>query len=146
MKEYIQKKVLPGVNKMAANKFLKAVSDGFMAIMPVIIVGAIFSLFNSLSIAPYQKFITDIGLKPLLAIPNMVTNDMLSVYAVFFIAYNLAKYYEKDAGTAGMIALFTFLAITPIANTAGIINKFLTANGIELAKGVTVPAANVFTI
>lgn len=144
MQEYIQKKVLPGVNKIAANKFLKSVSDGFMAIMPVIIVGAMFSLFNSLAIVPYQKFIVDTGLKPLLAIPNMVTNDMLSIYAVFFIAYNLAKYYEKDAGTAGVIALFTFLAITPIANTAGIINKFLTTNGIELAKGVTVPAANVF--
>lgn len=143
MKEYIQRKVLPAVNKIAANKFLKAVSDGFMSIMPVIIVGAIFSLFNSIAIVPYQKFITDIGLKPLLAIPNMVTNDMLSLYAVFFIAYNLAKYYEKDAGTAGMIALFTFLAVTPIANTSGIITKFLTANGIELANGVVIPAANI---
>ena len=143
MKEYIQRKVLPGVNKIAANKFLKAVSDGFMAIMPVIIVGAIFSLFNSMAIVPYQKFITDIGLKPLLAIPNMVTNDMLSLYAVFFIAYNLAKYYEKDAGTAGMIALFTFLAVTPIANTSGIIGKFLADNGIKLAEGVKVPAANI---
>jgi len=143
MKEYIQRKVLPGVNKIAANKFLKAVSDGFMAIMPVIIVGAIFSLFNSMAIVPYQKFITDIGLKPLLAIPNMVTNDMLSLYAVFFIAYNLAKYYEKDAGTAGMIALFTFLAVTPITNTTAIIGKFLASNGMTLAEGVKIPAANV---
>lgn len=145
MKEYIQEKVIPQANKIANNKFLKAVSDGFMSIMPVIIVGAIFSLFNSLSIVPYQEFITKIGLKTILSIPNMVTNDMLAVYAVFFIAFSLAKQYDKDAGVAGMIALFTFLAITPISNTSGIINNFVKANKITLAEGVKVPAANVFT-
>ena len=145
MKEYIQKNVIPKINKIASNKFLKAISDGFMSIMPVIIVGAIFSLFNSLSIAPYQDFITKTGLKSILSIPNMVTNDMLAVYAVFFIAFSLAKQYNKDAGVAGMIALFTFLAITPISNTSGIINNFIKTNKITLAAGVKVPAANVLT-
>ena len=145
MKDYIQKNIMPKVNKIASNKFLKAVSDGFMGIMPVIIVGAMFSLFNSLSIKPYQDFITKIGLKPLLAIPNMVTNDLLAIYAVFFIAYNLAKYYDKDSGTAGMIALFTFLAITPISSTGNIINNFLTANNISLPEGVSVASSNVLT-
>ena len=139
----IQEVVLPKVGQIANNKFLKAVSDGFMALMPVIIVGSIFSLFNSLSIQPYQEFLTNTGLKSLLAIPNLVTNDMLSLYAVFFIAFNLAKGYQKDPGTAGMIALFSFLAITPIANTSSIINNFLTGNGITLAEGVSVPASNV---
>lgn len=145
MKDYIQKNIMPKVNQIAANKFLQAVSDGFMGIMPVIIVGAVFSLFNSLSIQPYQNFITKIGLKPLLAIPNMVTNDLLSIYAVFFIAYNLAKRYNKDSGIAGMISLFTFLAITPIANTGNIINKFLTTNNIAIPEGVQVTSSNVFT-
>lgn len=145
MKEYIQRKIIPKVNRIASNKFLKAVSDGFMAIMPVIIVGAVFSLLNSLSIPAYQAFITKIGLKPMLALPNIVTNDMLAVYAVFFIAYNLAKYYNKDTGTAGMVALFTFLAITPISNTAAIINGFVKSNQISLPATVKIPAANVLT-
>ncbi|GLC30268.1 PTS sugar transporter subunit IIC [Clostridium omnivorum] len=139
----VQEKVLPVANKIASNKFLKAVSDGFMSLMPVIIIGAIFSLFNTLSIAPYQKFITSIGLKPLLAIPNAITNDILAIYAVFFIAYNLAKHYDKDQASAGLIALITFFAITPINNTSSIIGGFLKTNKLELAKGVTVPAANV---
>jgi PTS system cellobiose-specific IIC component len=145
MNNYLQEKVIPKANQIASNKYLKAVSDGFMTIMPVIIVGAIFSLLNSLSIPAYQTFITSIGLKPILAIPNMVTNDMLAVYAVFFIAYSLAKQFDKDPGVAGMISLFTFLAITPISNTSGIINNFIKANKITLPEGVKVPAANVFT-
>lgn len=141
--ETLQEKVLPTANKIASNKYLKAVSDGFMSLMPVIIIGSIFSLLNSLSIKPYQAFIANIGLKPFLAIPNTITNDILAIYAVFFIAYNLAKYFDKDPGVAGMIALFTFLAITPINNTANIINGFLSSNKIELAKGVAAPSSNV---
>lgn len=145
MNNYLQEKVIPKANQIASNKYLKAVSDGFMTIMPVIIVGAIFSLLNSLSIPAYQTFITSIGLKPILAIPNMVTNDMLAVYAVFFIAYSLAKQFDKDPGVAGMISLFTFLAVTPISNTSGIINNFVKSNKITLPEGVKAPAANVFT-
>jgi PTS system cellobiose-specific IIC component len=141
--EFIQQNVVPTANRIASNKFLKAISDGFMALMPVIIIGAIFSLLNSLAIAPYQNFITATGLKPILSLPNMVTNDILALYAVFFIAYHLAKYYEKDPATAGMIALFTFLAVTPLANTADIINKFLAGNNLTLANDIVVPAGNV---
>ncbi|ERI94556.1 putative PTS system, cellobiose-specific IIC component [Clostridiales bacterium oral taxon 876 str. F0540] len=140
--ETVQEKVLPVANKIASNKYLKAVSDGFMSLMPVIIIGSIFSLLNSLSIKPYQDFIVKTGLKPFLAIPNTVTNDILAIYAVFFIAYNLAKYFEKDQGVAGMIALITFLAITPINNTANVVTGFLSSNKIELAKGTAVPSAN----
>lgn len=139
----IQQNVLPTAGRIASNKYLKAVSDGFMSLMPVIIIGAIFSLLNSLAIPSYQNFITAIGLKPVLAIPNLVTNDILALYAVFFIAYNLAKHLEKDPATAGMIALFTFLAVTPINNRSRIINEFLSGNGIALPEGVGVPGGNV---
>lgn len=138
-----QEKILPKVATMANNKFLKGVGDGFMAIMPAIIVGSIFSLLNSLSIKPYQEFITSTGLKQILAIPNAVTNDLLAIFAVFFIAYNLAKSYNKDSATAGMIALFTFLAITHLGNTSNIIGGFIKNNGIALPEGVAVPSSNV---
>ena len=63
MNEYLQEKVIPKANQIASNKYLKAVSDGFMTIMPVIIVGAIFSLLNSLSIPAYQAFINKYRIK-----------------------------------------------------------------------------------
>ncbi|SNS96083.1 PTS system, cellobiose-specific IIC component [Anaerovirgula multivorans] len=143
MKDFVMEKVVPTANRISANKYLRSISDGFMTLMPVIIIGSIFSLLNSMAIPAYQNFITSIGIKPLLAIPNMVTNDMLALYAVFFIAYCLAKTYDKDPGIAGMIALFTFLAITPIANTGNIINGFLSNNNILLPEGVSVPGGNV---
>lgn len=138
----INEKILPKAGEIANNRFLKSISNGFMSLMPVIIIGAIFSLLNGLAIPSYQNFIVSIGIKPMLAIPNMITNDILAIYAVFFIAYNLAKTYNKDSGIAGMLALASFLAITPIVNTGNVINGFLTKNSISLAEGVKVPGFN----
>ena len=128
--EFINDKVLPKAGELSNNRFLKSVSNGFMVLMPVIIIGAIFSLLNGLAIPSYQNFITNIGIKPILGIPNTITNDILAIYAVFFIAYNLAKTYDKDPGIAGMIALASFLAITPIVNTGNVIKGFLEKNSI----------------
>lgn len=139
---FIHEKVLPKAGALSNNRFLKSVSNGFMSLMPVIIIGAIFSLLNGLAIPSYQTFITNIGIKPMLAIPNMVTNDILAIYAVFFIAYNLAKTYGKDPGVAGMIALATFLSITPITNTGKLIKGFLDQNNIVLPEGVKIGGGN----
>ena len=142
MMKFINEKFLPKVMKLADNKYLQAVSNGFMFIMPVIIVGSIFTLLNNFSVGGYQEFITGLGLKPYLAIPNLVTNDLLSVYAVFFIAYFYAKNEDTDPGVAGMVALFSFLAVIPFGNTAATITDFIASQGITLAEGVVVPGAN----
>ncbi|MBN1469550.1 MAG: PTS sugar transporter subunit IIC [Fusobacteriaceae bacterium] len=140
--DFVNNKVLPKAGEISNNRFLKAVSNGFMSLMPVIIIGAIFSLLNGLAIKPYQEFIVKIGLKPLLTIPNMITNDILALYAVFFIAYNLAKSYDKDPGIAGMISLASFLAITPIVNTTNIIKDFVSKNNITIPEDLKINGFN----
>ena len=133
--EFINDKVLPKAGELSNNRFLKSVSNGFMVLMPVIIIGAIFSLLNGLAIPSYQNFITNIGIKPILGIPNTITNDILAIYAVFFIAYNLAKTYDKDPGIAGMIALASFLAIArPIPLEPPVITAVLFSNFIISSK------------
>ncbi|MBW8381665.1 MAG: PTS transporter subunit EIIC [Youngiibacter sp.] len=140
---FINEKFLPFAEKLAANKFLRAVSTGFMMLMPVIIIGSMFSLFNSLAIPSYQAFLVESGLKRFLAIPNMVTNDILALYAVFFISYTMAGELEKDSAVSGMLALMTFLAITPITTTGKLVGSFLNGNKIALPQGVSLPGGNV---
>lgn len=144
-KKFINDKVLPKAGELSNNRFLKSVSNGFMILMPVIIIGAIFSLLNGLAIPSYQNFITNIGIKPMLGIPNTITNDILAIYAVFFIAYNLAKTYDKDPGIAGMIALASFLAITPIVNTGNVIKGFLEKNNIVIPADIKISGVNAIT-
>ncbi len=115
--EKLQSILIPISQKVSENKVLKGISGGFSAMLPVVMVGAIFTLLNSLNIGPYQQLITSIGLKPLLAIPSAYTTDMISLYAVFCIARAEAKVFgmdDSDSTASGLISLMFFLILIPL--------------------------------
>ncbi len=115
--EKLQSILIPISQKVSENKVLKGISGGFSAMLPVVMVGAIFTLLNSLNIGFYQNLITSIGLKPLLAIPSQYTTDMISLYAVFCIAKAEAKVFgmdDSDCTASGLISLMFFLILIPL--------------------------------
>lgn len=133
--ETLQAKLLPLSDKLNQSKILKGISGGFASMLPVVMVGAIFSLLNSLNIAPYQGLITAIGLKPLLAIPGSYTTDMISLYAVFLIAKAEAEAIGIDnrkSVSTGLIALMFFLLLIPLG---------VTGTDADSGVSVTVPGA-----
>ena len=112
----LQNVLVPFSQKVNENKVLQGISHGFAALLPVIMVGAIFSLLATLNIDVYQNFITSIGLKQIFAIPSSFTTDMLALYAVFLIGHAEAKVIglEDDAVASGVMALMVFLILTPL--------------------------------
>lgn len=115
----LQRKLQPVVSKVSKNCYLQAIMNGMMTILPAILIGAIGMLLTSLPIPAYQAFIEANGIKPFLALPATMTTNVIALYTVFFIANNLAKELEKDGVTAGLIALISFLIVTPIAKIPG---------------------------
>ena len=106
--------------KVNENKVLKGISKGFASMLPIVMVGAIFTLLASLNISVYQNFITSTGLKGVLSIPAAFTSDMISVYAVFLIAQAEADVIglkDDDATASGIIALMVFLILLPLGVT-----------------------------
>ena len=59
----IEKFLMPLASKLSSNKYLKAISNGFGILLPVIMVGAIFTLLANLQIGPYQSFVQATQLK-----------------------------------------------------------------------------------
>lgn len=115
--EKLNELMVPISRKVSENKALRGISGGFSAMLPVVMVGALFTLLASLNIAPYQALITNIGLKPILAIPASYTTDMISLYAVFCIARAEAKVLglgDSESFTSGLIALMFFLILIPL--------------------------------
>lgn len=113
----LQNFLIPLSQKVNENKVLKGISRGFAAMLPVVMVGAIFSLLASLNIGPYQTFITATGLKGIFSVPASFTSDMISLYAVFLIAHaeaDIIGLKEDDAISSGMIALMVFLILLPL--------------------------------
>ncbi|MBR4162312.1 MAG: PTS sugar transporter subunit IIC [Solobacterium sp.] len=116
----LQEKLIPISDKISKNKLLMGISGGFSAMLPVVMVGAIFSLLANLNIGPYQTLITNIGLKPFLGIPVDYTTNMISLYAVFLIGKASAETMGLDSRnsvSAGLISLMTFLLLTPLGSS-----------------------------
>lgn len=64
---FLEKFLLPIANKLSTNRFLKAISNGFSTLLPITMIGAIFTLLANLQIAPYQTFVTATHLKEIFA-------------------------------------------------------------------------------
>ncbi|WP_315108936.1 PTS transporter subunit EIIC [Clostridium intestinale] len=97
-----------------SNKYMSAISNGLMLSMSVLIAGALFSLLDSINISAYQNFLTNTGLKTLTGIPATITTNLISLYAVFGIAYSLAGKFKQDGFSAAILALMSFLILTPM--------------------------------
>ncbi|WP_208588531.1 PTS sugar transporter subunit IIC [Gracilibacillus suaedae] len=150
-RQQILTKIQSVSGKTSNNRYLKAISNGLISILPVIIIGAFATLLANMNIGGYQDFIESIGLKTMFMIPANVTTGMLALYTVFFIAYRLASYFEKDGVGAGLIALICFLVLTPLSqlDDANVIPvEYLGAKGLFVAiiVGLTVSRLYVLII
>ena len=133
--EKLQNILIPISQKVSENKVLRGISGGFSMMLPIVMVGAIFTLLNSLNISFYQNLISSIGLKPLLAIPASYTTDMISLYAVYCVAKAEAKVYrmdDSDSTASGLIALMFFLILIPLG---------VSGKGAESGEVVNIAAA-----
>lgn len=122
--------------KIQNNKYIQAISSGFAALMPLIIVGALFAVVDSIGIPAYQDFLVNTGIKSFLRFPNMVTNGMLSIYVAFSIAYNLATLHKLDAFMTGLVSIMAFLILQPFS---------LNAEGADVIRIGLLGAEGVFT-
>lgn len=124
--------------KLQQNKYLNAISSGLASLMPIIIVGALSVVVDTLNIGPYQSFLEGIGVKPFLQFINIVTNGMLSIYAGFSIAYNLAREYNVDGFMGGLMSIMAFMLVQPFSfmqdgQTLGLSVNLFGAEGIFTA-------------
>lgn len=111
-------RVLKYSAKIQQNSYIKGISNGLAALMPLIIAGAMFTIIDAMGIPVYQSFLVNIGIKPFLRYPNLVTNGLLSVYASFSISYVLAKEHKIDGFSTGIISIMAFVLLFPLDTNA----------------------------
>lgn len=105
----IEAKIMPAANRLGSQRHMTAIRKGVIATMPLTIVGSFFTILLNLpvdslsaAIEPYRE---------ILDIPSRYTIGLLAVYATFGIASSLAKSYQLDSLTAGILALMSFLVV-----------------------------------
>lgn len=119
--DFLEHTLAPLGTKLGNQRHLKAVRDGFMMAMPLVLVGSFFLLLISWPDEAFgfsvQDFLKGIGIYDVLSIMNQSTMAIISLVAVFGIAYRLAESYGVDAPSAGVLSLSSFILMIPRFST-----------------------------
>lgn len=110
-------KMMPVVEKIASQRHLCAIRDGFIALMPLIIAASFFVLINSVVLNSTNGiFSSFVDLGKYTAIGGQISNATLGILAILFaftLSYNLAKSYDEDGLSAGVMGVSIFVVMLP---------------------------------
>ncbi|WP_369901818.1 PTS cellobiose transporter subunit IIC [Bacillus manliponensis] len=145
---FMDKYIVPVAGKIGSQRHLVAVRDGFIAVMPLILVSSIASLINGFPSKAFQSFMEgtfgpvwkDIG-------GGMWTGTfaVLALMIAFTTSYNLAKSYNIDGLSAGIISVSALIILTPtVAKGAGIDFGWTGPNGLFIAIILSLLVTEVF--
>lgn len=155
--EAIAEKILPFVNVFAQHNWVRAISNGFMNVIPFTLIAAIFTIlatppvtaeviaqggFYGTLMSGWYHFAESYS--HILLIPANMTTGLLSVIAVMGIAYTLAKIIKlKNEITATFTALIMFLIVAaPMSD--GVLNaRFLGSEGLFVAMIVAILSVEI---
>ncbi|MBY7144358.1 PTS cellobiose transporter subunit IIC [Virgibacillus sp. NKC19-3] len=139
---FMERYFMPVAGKLAEQRHLKAVRDGIVAAMPLLIIGSIFLIISSPPIESWETFMEPYA--PTLNIPVDATFGMLGLVAVFAISYSLANSYKMDGLSAGVLALAAFMVATPLTEEGDIPLNLMGAEGLFIAIVLAIFTVEVY--
>lgn len=116
--KFFDEKLSTPMAKLAEQRHLRAIRDGIVATLPIIIVASMFMVIaflpNSLPESwGLSQFIAEHQFKILL--PYRMSMYIMTLYAVFGIGYSLSKSYDLDGLSGGILAELAYLlTIIPV--------------------------------
>lgn len=125
MMDKISNLLLPIAEKLSKNRYLAAIRDGFLAIMPLVITASLFTLINSVFIGEGNYLDQWFGLPctGFAKVGSTISSASMSVMAlllVFTTAKSLSRYYKMDTSISSVTAIVCFLCLTPFVSDADI--------------------------
>ena len=129
MNDFIQNKVIPFAQKIENNFILSAISGAFMKVMPALLGGAVFSLFQGLPLGDwYTNFLSSTGISDALAVGVTVCN-LTALYFIFALGYNLGEKFNVNPFQTAIVSLLSLLLVTPFSynnvdNTNGAVTSY----------------------
>lgn len=133
---WIEEKFMPPMARLAEQRYLKAIRDGIISALSLIIVGCFFIIVAQPPIDSLKTLVAPHVAN--IMIPYRITMGLMSIYAVYGMGYSLAKSYKLDGMSGGVLSLAGFLMMTIPLNIDGVINNAIKA-GVDGADKITAP-------
>ena len=121
--EKISNILLPVAEKLSKNRYLTAIRDGFISIMPLVITASVFILINSVFIGEGRYLDKWFGI-PLTEFAKLgvivagASMSLMGLMLVFNTSKSLANHYNLDTSIVPVVAVAAFLCLTPFASDA----------------------------
>lgn len=153
MNSKFMQKFIEIAGRIGSQRHLVAIRDGFVAIIPLIIVGSLAVLINNFP--PIGKFDIVSWLNGIFGEGNWQevggtiwngTFAVLGMLVAFSIAYNLAKSYEVDGLSAGLISGAAFIMLVPVTEDWGLNFAWLGAQGLFVAIILSIVITELFRV
>lgn len=112
----IEKLMGPLAAVISTNKFIRALTAGFMSSMPITLGTALVAVLSNLPISPWQKFLVSTGLYQVSQDFISLTLSLLAIYIVVTISYNFTVAEGKNGIVGAIISSATFVSLMPIQN------------------------------
>ncbi|MGH4051415.1 MAG: PTS sugar transporter subunit IIC [Clostridium sp.] len=140
--KWIEEKLLPPMASLSEQRHLRAIRDGVISTISLIIVGSFFLIIAQPPIASWALAIKPFV--PKIMIPYRLTMGLMSLYAAYGMGYSLAKSYKLDGVTGGVLSLAAFLLATTPVNIDAVLAE-ATKAGVAGATpvGWVLPMANL---
>lgn len=110
---FLQNKLAPFGEKVSKQRHLKALREGFMLAMPLVLIGSLFQVIASFPMESFTKWLHQVGLDVIFN--NLISNSfgLIALLTCFGVAYRLATSYNVDGLSAGALAVASMLLATP---------------------------------
>jgi cellobiose PTS system EIIC component len=146
---FMEDKFMPIAGRIGSQRHLVAVRDGFVAIMPLIIVGSLAILINNFPVQVFQDFMLKIFGEGWKSVGGNVWNGsfaILSLLVAASISYNLGKSYNLDGLSVALISVASLIILTPVTEDWGISFAWVGAQGLFVAVVTSLVVTELFRV
>lgn len=139
--------------RIGSQRHLVAIRDGFIAIVPLIIIGSLAVLLNNFP--PFGKFDLIVLLNNIFGEGNWQevggsiwngTFAVISLLIAFTVAYQLAKSYQVDRLSAGIISVVSYIMLVPVTEDWGLNFEWLGSQGLFVAIILAILTTELFRL
>ncbi|HJB23019.1 MAG TPA: PTS cellobiose transporter subunit IIC [Candidatus Jeotgalibaca pullicola] len=147
--DFLENVLAPWGEKIGKQRHLKALREGIMMAMPLVLIGSFFVLIRDLPIQGWTDWLASLwGFDELL---NTMANNsfgLMALVTAFGISYRLAESYDTDGPSSGVLSIGAFLLVTPpiisAEGAAGIPYGMLGGRGVFSAIVVGIVSAEIY--
>ncbi|MBZ2174901.1 PTS sugar transporter subunit IIC [Schnuerera sp. xch1] len=109
--EWVERILMPPMARLSEQRHLRAIRDGIVSTLPLIIVGSFFLIF---AFPPIPKLADKMSpeLVENILIPFRLTMGLMALYASYGIGYSLSRSYKLDGVSGGILSMAAFLLTT----------------------------------